>query len=162
MSVIGELIWDRTQADVDRVRELKQKALTGGGISALTESERNEYFNSPKGAYNYTDLNRVDRAVEYLYELFTLAGKFSPEYSPPKINWSVSDIPTQEQMNLYLNNVSILRTLAGISGDLPSSMNRLTYNGANQIEKTLANVNHVITQTMRNWMYSGEFESAEL
>ena len=34
MSVIDNLIFDRTQADVDRVFELKNKILTGGGLSA--------------------------------------------------------------------------------------------------------------------------------
>ena len=44
MSVIDNLIFDRTQADVDRVFELKNKILTGGGLSALTSEEQSEYM----------------------------------------------------------------------------------------------------------------------
>ena len=59
MSVIDELIFDRTQADVDRVFELKNKILTGGGLSALTPEEQTEYMAGMKGAYNATDFNRI-------------------------------------------------------------------------------------------------------
>lgn len=57
------LITDRTQADVDRVRELIKKIMVG----TASESELAE-FNSAamKGAYNYTDLNRVTAAMEAL------------------------------------------------------------------------------------------------
>lgn len=65
MSVIDDLIYDRTQADVDRVYELKGKILAGG-LSALTDAEKTEYMAGMKGAYNYTDLNRVGQAVSYI------------------------------------------------------------------------------------------------
>ena len=53
MSIINELVYDRTQADVDRVYTLKNKILTGG-LAALTAEEKAEYLTGMKGAYNYT------------------------------------------------------------------------------------------------------------
>lgn len=60
MSIIDNLVYDRTQADVDRVFTLKNKILTEG-LSSLSAEEKNEYMAGMKGAYNYGDMNRVGR-----------------------------------------------------------------------------------------------------
>lgn len=39
MSIINELVYNRTQADVDRVYTLKNKILTGG-LAALSAEEK--------------------------------------------------------------------------------------------------------------------------
>ena len=56
------LVTDRSQADVDRIRELIAK-----GWAAMTPEEQ-QAFNaaSSKGSYNYTDLNRVTAAMDYI------------------------------------------------------------------------------------------------
>ena len=61
MSIVDELITDRTQADVTRVRELALK-----GWANLTEEEKAEWNAGMKGAYNATDLNRVTQAMDYI------------------------------------------------------------------------------------------------
>ena len=61
MSIIDELITNRTQADVTRVRELALK-----GWANLTEEEKAEWNAGMKGAYNATDLNRVTQAMDYI------------------------------------------------------------------------------------------------
>lgn len=60
------LITDRTKADVDAASSLLAKITAG----TATEAEL-EQFNAAmmKGAYNYTDLNRVSAAVYYLDEV---------------------------------------------------------------------------------------------
>ena len=58
MSIIDNLVYDRTQADVDRVFTLKNKILTEG-LSSLSAEEKAEYMAGMKGAYNYGDMNRV-------------------------------------------------------------------------------------------------------
>ena len=55
------LITDRTQADVDCVRQLAAK-----GWAAMTAEERAAWNGGLKGAYNASDLNRVGSAVEYV------------------------------------------------------------------------------------------------
>ena len=61
-TVIDTLVFNRTQADVDRVFILKNKILTGG-LTALSDEEKTEYMAGMKGAYNYQDMNRVGQAV---------------------------------------------------------------------------------------------------
>ena len=86
-----------------------------------------------KGAYNYSDLNRVERAVEEIAELAGLS-------LVTKTNWTMWDIPTDAEMTRYLNNI---RTLRGLVADVsavpqvPTTMNKLTYTTANNIEKII-------------------------
>lgn len=86
-----------------------------------------------KGAYNYSDLNRVERAVEEIAELAGLS-------LVTKTDWKMWDIPTDADMTRYLNNI---RTLRGLVADVsavpqvPTTMNKLTYTTANNIEKII-------------------------
>ena len=71
MSIIDTLITDRTQADVTKLKSLlsKPKAM-------WTQDEWSEFILArDKGAYNATDLNRVQEAMEYLAERFRAHGK---------------------------------------------------------------------------------------
>lgn len=61
MSVIDNLITDRTQSDVSRWSQLKAKTLSG-----MTTEELSEWNAGMKGAYKHTDLNRVNEAMKYL------------------------------------------------------------------------------------------------
>ena len=95
MSVIDTLIFDRTQADVDRVYALKQKILTGG-LTSLTAEEKAEYMGGMRGAYNATDLNRVGQAVSYLADRFTdLPGEL--EAYPDVVMLKISETDYQRE-----------------------------------------------------------------
>lgn len=89
--------------------------------------------NTTKGAYNYTDLNRVESTVEYL------AGILGVNLTV-KTDWAEWDIPSSADMTRYLENIRALRgvydTWAG-TPEVPRGMNKLTYAGANDIEKIL-------------------------
>lgn len=58
-------ITDRTQADVDRVKELTAKARTG----TWTEEEQQEWAAGMKGALSYTDYNRIENGIKELAEI---------------------------------------------------------------------------------------------
>lgn len=132
-----ELITDRTQAHVDRLKVLREK-----GWNNLTSAERTEWYGeAAKGAYNYSDMNRVESAVEFLSNW--LAWPLST-----KTDWSVWDIPTQEDISRYLYNISEIRQIAMGSWmpggpdkdsvpEAPTTMNNFTYESANDIEKIL-------------------------
>lgn len=177
MSVIDELIYDRTQADVDRVFTLKSKILTGG-LSALTSEELSEYMAGMKGAYNYTDMNRVGQAVAYIAERMTalpdeLAAYRAekgvdddPIYEVPydpstvvvaaKTNWAMGDTPTQALAKAYLNNLVVLRkqlTLPAEAPVVPSTLDKLTYVVANDIEYLLYLIDRQLTE-VENDLYS--------
>jgi hypothetical protein len=83
-----------------------------------------------KGAYNYSDLNRVERAVAEISDLRGLN-------LVTKTDWGMWDIPTESEMVRYLNNIRHIRETLGDAADIPTppaSMNNLTYADANNIE----------------------------
>lgn len=80
MSIIDTLITDRTQADVNRVLTLSAK-----GWAAMTAAEREEFAAGMKGAYNATDLNRVNAAMEYLESRLVAMGYTGGYYQRVKV-----------------------------------------------------------------------------
>lgn len=58
-------ITDRTQADIDRVKEIAVKARTG----IWTEEEQQEWAAGMKGALSYTDYNRIENGIKELAEI---------------------------------------------------------------------------------------------
>ena len=133
-----ELITDRTQQHVALLNRLRKKPW-----SSMTASEQNAWYgDAAKGAYNYTDLNRVESAVGELAGLLGLS-------LVTKTNWTVWDIPMQSDMERYLSNVEAIRDACPKNVELPilpSTMNGLTYDGANRIEEVLLLVYRSITE----------------
>ena len=161
MSVIDNLVYDRTQSDVDRVFILKNKILTEG-LNALTSEEKAEYMEGMKGAYNYTDMNRVGQAVIYIAERMTglpeeLAAyreskgvgddpMYEVPYDPStvvvsaKTDWAMGDTPTHSLISTYLNNLTVLRKqldLPAYAPVVPTNLDHLTFETANSIEYLL-------------------------
>lgn len=191
MSIIDTLITDRTQADEERVEELASK-----GYEAMTDAEKAEWDGEMKGAYDASDLNRVESSVAYLAELLVLLPRELKEYAASKgvafdaffdvpydaaayalttkTDWAELDSPTQEQMARYLENVRALRSaLDYATSDLPVSMDNLTIDGANAIEKALKGLDEAISafdaktkanldNTASVWIYSGEVYASEV
>lgn len=109
------LITDRTQADVDN--------------------------DADKGYYNCTDLNRVGEAMADLAQLLADRGYIIDVQ--PKTDWSMSDIPTQTQLDTCLAQVTALRAALPVWPDtpqVPDTMTGLTYQQANHIEKILVDL----------------------
>lgn len=169
-TIIDTLIYDRTQADVDRVFELKNKIMSNG-LSALTDNEKTEYMGGMKGAYNYTDMNRVGQAVTYLANRTQTIAQELKDYRvqkgvsdddyyrmpygstgvtvDAKTNWAVGDIPTREQATAYIQNLAVLRNavpLATAAPNIPTSLDRLTFGVANDIEHLLVMIDQRLTE----------------
>ena len=86
-----------------------------------------------KGAYNYSDLNRVERAVSEISDHLGL-GLYT------RTDWGMWDIPTETDMNRYIGNISAIRKLLPTDANVPlppATMNHLTYTDANNIELIL-------------------------
>ena len=115
------------------------------GVMFENGSTRHEYVPyteilptlATKGAYNYSDLNRVERAVEEISDVAGLG-------LTTRTNWAMWDIPTASEMARYLNNVKAVREFCGSDIPLPSTMNNLDYEGANNIEKILLAASELI------------------
>ena len=150
-TVIDTLIYDRTQADVNRVFILKNKILTKG-LNALSAEEKAEYMAGMKGAYNASDLNRVGQAIAYIADLLNGYGYSVQVY--PKTDWTMSDTPTPEQLEQYLANVAALRQALLVlptTPEVPADMEGLTIQEANDIEKILVDIDRQLT-SMREVM----------
>lgn len=158
MSIIDTLVTDRKESDVAELNALLSRPL-----SEWTEEEFS-WFNqaASKGAYNYTDLNRVTRAMEYLNILLTGYG-YSTGYSPLEIEpgrteWKSSDIPTRSTMDKYLRNVAALRSVMEMfptTPDTPPDMDGLTVIEANNIEQILSDLDSLITSMSKVFLRSG-------
>ena len=86
-----------------------------------------------KGAYNYSDLNRVERTVAEISDIAALG-------LVTKTDWAMWDIPTASDMNRFIGNISAIRQLLTNTTGVPvapESMNNLTYLEANNIEQIL-------------------------
>lgn len=134
-----QLITDRTKADV--------------------------LLGTEKGRYTAADLNRVESAVA---ELLIFAREIGADKTIiVKTDWgtpglfSASEWPTQGQMKRYLDNVMYLCSAVELQADLPESMEKLNYNGANAIEESLEIVYERIQKILKVLRYSGEFFAGE-
>lgn len=143
-------ITDRTQSDVDRVKEIAAKARTG----TWTEAEQAEWVAGMKGALSYTDFNRIESGV---LELANILGASVNV----KTDWSVSGYLTTSDASRWLANIEAIRSKnSGSSkiGQTPTSMNKLTFDIMNQIESILEDIE---TLAKTYVTFSGEYMTGE-
>lgn len=141
---MDKLIFDRTASDVEYARN---------------NPSAEEWL---KGCYNYIDLNRVEGWCKYLSDLLNSYGY--DNLINEKTDWNVKDIQTPEQMKRYLNNVKILMETFVLKNDtpqLPESIDKLTFQKANDIEKILFDINELIENMEAMFRYSDTFYSGE-
>ena len=152
------LITDRTAQDVERWRYLHTK-----GWDAMSEAEREEWQTSLKGAYNYTDMNRVESAVQFIADRFLDLGYYvAPEV---KMIWSVSDHPTKADMDRYFANIALLRSILTVlptTPKAPTTEKKLDYQVANDIEQILTDVDRLISSVKQGWYYAGDVFTGEI
>ena len=153
-----QLITDRTKEDVARALKLSEK-----GLENMTTAELEEYLSGLKGAYNASDLNRVESAVKYIADRFAIVGMF------PEVNvyvlWDRSMYPDPAEMDRYLTNIITLRALLPMAEDVPQvppDIDKLNYEEANDIEKILLAVDDAITRISKSWYYSGDIYAGEV
>ena len=166
MSIIDTLITNRTQSDVTRWRTLHDR-----GWAGMTDDEKAEWSAGMKGAYNATDLNRVGEAILYIADLF--GGFGFPMEITPRTDWDIDDIPTSQDLEDYLSNVAAIRSMMSTipvypSGwqsppDTPETMQHLTYEQANDIERILTDINDLLVWVSNNlvWVFAGDVYAGE-
>lgn len=82
-----------------------------------------------------------------------------------RTEWLMGDIPTQAQMQQYLNNLAVLRgalAAAAPTPPVPGSMEHLTWQQANDIERILQDVDAMLTKMAAAWFESGELYAGEV
>lgn len=130
---MADLIFDRTQADVDEVARLTE----GMKARTLTEEERKQYFSAMKGRYSYTDLNRVEAKTAEVAAMLTARGY--PTAVVTRTNWTDDDKMHHADIVRYLDNIAtIRRILPEVMAPPAVPISRwLDYTAANDIERTL-------------------------
>ena len=73
-------------------------------LSDVTEVKNNPLSSNTKGAFNCSDLNRIENNTIYVANLFEEVYGFSLNLIT-KTNWSIEDIPTINEINRIRNNV---------------------------------------------------------
>ncbi|WP_352400152.1 hypothetical protein [Anaerotignum sp.] len=107
-----------------------------------------------KGFYNFEDLNRVEQAVAELNKTLSNAGY--PIGATVKADWGKTDFPTENEMLRYLHNIQLLQDRF-YSSEIatPISMKWLGFEGANNIEKILSNLEDMRKKMIEEYRFCG-------
>jgi hypothetical protein len=158
--LLENLITDRTLADYTRWRTLRDK-----GYENMTEAERAEWSGTMKGAYNYTDLNRVGAALNYLRDRLTDAGYLLGIEFNAVTNWTSAQIPTAAQFTAYIKAVETIRsalTQKATTPRTPNDTGSLDIQGANDIESILLDIEDLINKMIAARNFCGELYCGEV
>lgn len=153
------LITDRTIADVERWQTLDSK-----GWAAMSAEEQTEWMGEMKGRYGYTDMNRVEAAVETIATILMEYG-YIKSLPTIKTTWNLWSVPTVSDMERYLCNISLLRSLVPgypTTPSVPDATQPLDYNTANDIEKILEDLYDIATKIPNSWYHTGEIYAGEV
>lgn len=149
----SKLVLDRTQADVDYVTQLTERIRAG-----TASAEDLAAWNSAtlKGAYNYTDLNRVCEAVEALYSLLQRHG-YKLIIRPQK-SWTESEWPDEAAAQLYLDNIRELRMRLNLNTTpaAPLTLQGLTPAQANAVEQILLDAEKALQASLQVKLHSAQ------
>ena len=128
-------------------------------------SEADVLLGNEKGCYGSGDLCRVEGFVkELLPQLPQMDIYLSLD---TKTDWALTDSfspdtwPVKSQMQRYLGNICALCNSLDLAPELPESMERLTYIGANQIEQALLLAESRIGAVKNTYRFSGELIAGE-
>ena len=153
------LITDRTSADVERWKTLRDK-----GWNRMSAAEQAEWLGEMKGRYDHRDLNRVEQAVSLVSDMIREMGYVHPRLTV-KTDWTREDIPNREDWTRYFSNVATLReaiTVLHTTPGVPSMNDRLNHDRANALEQILVDIEDVVTRIQKSWYYTGEIYLGEV
>lgn len=158
--MLENMITDRTASDVLRWRELRDK-----GLDRMTPAELAEWETGMKGSYNISDLNRVGSALAYLRSELIKAGYLTGIEFTPKTNWTEKDVPTRQEYTEYVRAVHVVKYALAwykTTPDAPTMGSKLDFQGANDIEQILLDIDELLTKTNARPYYCGELYCGEI
>jgi hypothetical protein len=166
MSSSSSLITDRTEADVIRWMELRDK-----GWDAMTEAERLEWMgeievtpSAARGMYTHRDLNRVESTIETILNRFKEVG-----YSAPDLNITTDRNYTSKLLDSdveeFFRKITVVRGLLPVYPSTPRAPypgERMDYKLANDIEQILLDVDEISAKFIQSWHFVGELFIGEV
>lgn len=158
--MLSNLITDRTLDDFSRWLYLRDK-----GYANMTAYEREEWATDMKGAYNASDLNRVSAVLNYLKERLSEAGYLDDASFNVREDWQKNEIPTAADFSEYIGAVAAVRealTHYPTTPHTPANNGSLDFQGANDIEKILIDIDELTTKMLNARYFSGDLFSGEI
>lgn len=152
------LIYDRTQTDVNTAGSIRAKYQALRDWSGLTEAETAQL---ERGTLTNVTLNRVANAVATLTSALNVAG-YTVETTSQ--SFSEADRLKRSEYSTYLSNIQTLRDALSVRAstpELPAADAKLDYIGANNIEKILANLDELIGWMNFSRKYCGTFAAGQ-
>ena len=146
--IIDELIYDRTEADLEVPRKCKKQNIP-------YPSDNLRY------SWDFRALNRTEGAMEYLNQIFQELGYF--KVMEFKTDWTNEEITPQEAKR-YIENLKTLRTFLTMSSETPpapNTINGMSINRANDIEKILFDINFLLEALQKYKIRSGVANSGQ-
>jgi len=126
-----DLIFDRTQSDLNN--------------------------NTAKAFYNYNDLNRIEEWCEYIEGELNTYHYYCNIII--KTNWTIYDMPTVSEIERIRNNVNTLKQAYYSFTNIPTSLENMTIQKANAVEKILFEINDLIFKMTAEFRKCGTFYS---
>lgn len=150
-----ELVYDRTQTDVDNAQQIRARYQSLADWTGLTAAEVAQL---ERGTLTYKTMNRVTSAVSELEQRLVRDG-----YSVGKLSireYEETGAISRSDWAQYLANVQTLRdtfyTLKETE-ELPRAEDKLGFNGANTIEKILADIDILLEWMEKGYRRCGTF-----
>lgn len=149
--VLPYFVYDRTQADVDRVKYLNGQYLKG----TITEEEKQEWgtgINGKvglKGAFNLSDIRRNENNCRVIGALVAAAVEVK--------EWEYGDIPRASDYRRISQNVRKVKEAFFTYSDTPEVPEQPlnTYQKWNDIEKILHDVYYLYVRLKNSYYYCG-------
>lgn len=169
-------VFDRTILDVEYLKQnLRDSAGYENNVYFRTSDE--QYFldsgeqrirllsvtSDHKGAYNASDMNRVNNDLLFLQEYLRKLGVSVDIRFASRI-WQMEDIPTIPEFEGYLSDVDVIRNAIVQSDDTPATpdLYYFDYARANDIEKILYDTYMSLKSTENSTYYSGDIYAGEV
>lgn len=129
-------ITDRTQDDIDYVKELNRKAVAG----TWTLEEQAEWAKGLRGALSYTDFNRVESGMK---EIAVIVGADITV----KTDWTENSYFTQSHVQRWLDNCASIKSLCSGNNETasvnPDMVSKIGYEDMNAMESFLSDVERI-------------------
>lgn len=144
-----EMIFDRTQEDVDYARKNPSDA---------------KYL---KGTLNYIDLNRIEKKYIEIVNKMKLLGEnvtINPikTFTSENDEWKMTDLISIEKINQIRQNVYILQQETQVEVNLNIEFtNNLNYKQLNNLEKILYEIDEAINRVISTFVYAGTIYCGE-
>lgn len=154
-----ELVFDRTQKDVDRAVEIIRQVKTLG-IDNVSDDIKELHNNGLKGCYNLSDIRRIYAVISNLLINLNENG-----YSPATElkTYLDNDIFDESDIKIYLDNIKNLRNGIAVFSSTPQTPNInewINFNVANDIEKILFDITEILELVELSRIHCGTISSS--